>query len=388
MHVRTMYVSIRNHIPRELGDRCRKNRRRVASSACCQRNTYQGPQLLGVTAVASPKSMAAVARDAEPATSEAIGGRDTDFSVVVGVDHYPLFRSLNGAIADAEHFHAWLLDANGGGVAEDHARLVRSRPDPISPLQDEVDQQLLDVVKIADAIGGGRRLYFHFSGHGAGAADESKDVALLLAKWSYSLARLALSKDEYHGVLNGMGLFEEIVISLDCCRAAVKGAVGLPPTITHQPRAQPRHTRTFIAYATEHGQSAFESPDDKLWQGVFTRCLLAILRGAPHGITAAALKHELEYAVTSRGQRAHVINGLRDDSRFGHGGVLPRLLVELKKARGRVRLRDGRRVVLAEHDVSSFPTEHRLEAGLYKLEDDAGHAVTLEHVGDGTHVIL
>jgi hypothetical protein len=87
------------------------------------------------------------------------------------------------------------------------------KPDPAAPLQDEVDEQLLGLVTAADAIGGGRRLYFHFSGHGAGSPDESgDDVALLLAKWSRSLARLALSTDEYRGVLGGMGLFEEIVI--------------------------------------------------------------------------------------------------------------------------------------------------------------------------------
>jgi hypothetical protein len=68
------------------------------------------------------------------------------------------------------------------------------------------------------------------SGHGASSPDEScEDVALLLAKWSHCLARLALSTDEYRGALGGMGLFEEIVVTLDCCRTATVRAVGLPP---------------------------------------------------------------------------------------------------------------------------------------------------------------
>ena len=110
------------------------------------------------------------------------GRRDTDFGLVVGVDHNPRFRSLRGAVADAGRFHEWLCEPDGGGVAPEHARLVVSRPDPAAPLQDEVDDQLLELVTAADAIGGGRRLYFHFSGHGAGSPDESgDDVALLLA---------------------------------------------------------------------------------------------------------------------------------------------------------------------------------------------------------------
>jgi len=47
---------------------------------------------------------------------------------VVGVDHYPRFRSLQGAVADATRFHAWLCDADGGDLALQHSRLVLSKP--------------------------------------------------------------------------------------------------------------------------------------------------------------------------------------------------------------------------------------------------------------------
>src|SRR5262249_6406049 len=148
--------------------------------------------------------------------------------------------------------YAWLCDGNGGGLKAANAQPVLSTDDPGSPLQDEVDEKLLGLKRAADKLGGGRRLYFPFSGHGASSPDESRDdVALLLAKWSRNLARLALSTDEYRGALNGIGLFSEVVISLDCCRATAERAVGLPPTITLQPNAQRCATRCFIAYATE-----------------------------------------------------------------------------------------------------------------------------------------
>jgi hypothetical protein len=329
-----------------------------------------------------PGILIAAPRGEEPPLGDPEPPRSVDFGLVVGVDHYPRFRSLRGAVADATRFHDWLVEPDGGGVAPERARLVVSSPNPAAPLQDEVDERLLEIVMAADALGGGRRLYFHFSGHGAGSPDESgEDVALLLAKWSRNLARLALSTDEYRGALGGMGLFEEIVISLDCCRTTVERAIGLPPTLTLRP-AQRFATRTFIAYATEAGRSAFELPDHELWQGVFTRCLLSILRRSPHGISAADLKRALEYEVASSGQQAHVVNGLLDGSMFGRRGVLPRLVITFAHARGRVRLRNGNRTVVAERDASSELWELAIEAGLYKLEDSTGRTTAFDHGGE------
>ena len=325
-------------------------------------------------------AVAPVPRDVLAPAAEPDPRRAVDFGLVVGVDHYPRFRSLQGAVADATALHAWLCDEDGGGLAAEHARLIVSRPNPVAPLQDEVDDRLLELVTAADALGGGRRLYFHFSGHGASSPDEScEDVALLLAKWSRSLARLALSADEYRGALDGMGLFEEIVVTLDCCRTAAVRAVGLPPTITIRTQSERCPTRTFIAYATEAGRSAFEAPDRGAWQGVFTRTLLTILRRSPHGISAVELKRTLEQEVAENGQQAHVINGLRDGTSFGHRGVLPRLAITFRRARGRVRLRNGTRAIVDEREAGPEPWELSLAAGLYKLEDEASQSLVFEH---------
>jgi Caspase domain len=319
-------------------------------------------------------------RDLDAAVIVPAPPRDTDFGLVVGVDHYPRFRSLQGAVADARRFHTWLCDPDGGNVAPEHARLVVSAAEPASPMQLEIDQPLLELMTAADAIGGGRRLYFHFSGHGAGSPDDAgEDVALLLAAWSRNLARLALSANQYRGTLDVIGLFEEIVISLDCCRTTSERAIGMPPTITLEPRSQRCATRTFIAYATEPGRPAFEVPDHQLWQGVFTRSLLAILRRSPHGISAAALKRELEYEVATHGQRAHVVNGLLDDSRFGRRGILPMLRIAFVHATGQVILRDGNRKLVGTRVAGCEPWELPREAGLYKLEDATGRTLAFDH---------
>lgn len=293
-----------------------------------------------------------------------------DFGLVVGIDHYPRFRSLQGAAADAVAFHAWMCDPDGGGVAPAHARLITSAPEPPTPLQDHVDEQVVELVQAADALGGARRLYVYFSGHGAtctgGASD---DVALLLAKWSTTLARLALSSHRYCRALGGLGLFEEIAMFLDCCRTAVVGAVGMPPTFTCTATSEGSPARAFIAYATEAGRPAFERPQEGVWYGTFTRRLLAILKRSPRGIEAAALKETLERELREDAvQRAHVVNGLRGGSTFGRRGVLPLLEVRPDDEwEDDVELYDGMGQLVASHRPLAGTWTLPLAAGLYKL---------------------
>lgn len=310
-----------------------------------------------------------------------------DFGLAIGVDHYPRFRSLRGAIDDAVRFHTWLCEPDGAGVAPEHARLVVSTAQPVAPLQDQVDDAILELLIAADRLGGGRRLYVYFGGHGAASPSESgDDVALLLAKWSRNLARLALSVEQYRGRLASVGVFQELAIFLDCCRTTSSGAVGLPPMITFQPTGERRPTRSFVAYATEIGRPAFEQAEDGHWQGVFTRCLLAILRRSPNGIPAGALQESLEREVQDVGgmQRAHVVNGLPGDARFGRRRTLPELHVTHRGRR--VELLDGRGIVIAERDAASDVWRLALWPGLYKLRDNAGHSVLVDHDQEVTSV--
>lgn len=310
-----------------------------------------------------------------------------DFGLVIGVDHYPRFQSLCGAIDDAKRFHAWLCEVEGAGVAPQHARLVLSTPSPVSPLQDQVDDAILELMTAADRLGGGYRLYFYFSGHGAMNPNESgDDVALLLAKWSRSLARLALSADQYRTGLSRAGLFQELAIFLDCCRTTTAGAVGLPPTITFERTGERYPTRSFVAYATEVGRRAFERQEVGQWQGVFTQCLLEILRRSPNGVGAGALKEALEREVqeVSRIQRAHVVNGLLDEARFGRRQTLPRLQIAHRGKK--VKLFDGHGAMIAEQDAASEIWQLSLVPGLYKVQDDTGRSVLIDHDKEVTSV--
>jgi hypothetical protein len=311
-----------------------------------------------------------------------------DFGLVVGVDHYPHFRPLQGAVADAKNFHAWMCDGDGGAVEPQHGRLIVSTPEPPTPIHSQIDAAFGELIAAADLLGGGRRLYFYFSGHGATCVGGSTDdVALLLATWSRSFARLALSSKAYKGELATIGLFEEVVILLDCCRGTAERVVGLPPTMTPSLASTPFPTREFVAYATEAGRSAFEVQDDGLWQGVFTRRLMSILRRSARGIAACDLKDTLEREIAATGQQAHVVNELREGSTFGRRGALPQLEIRFAQATGRVLLRDGALEVIAEHDVASGTWQLSLEAGLYKLEGGGRGPFVFQHGQEAvTHV--
>ncbi|HSJ63653.1 MAG TPA: FHA domain-containing protein, partial [Gemmatimonadaceae bacterium] len=214
-------------------------------------------------------------------------------------------------------------------------------------------------------------LYVYFSGHGATSIDGvGDDVALLLAKWSPALARLALSSNRYCSALGGLGLFEEVAMFLDCCRTAAVGALGLPPTFTCKVTSAGATARAFIAYATEAGRPAFERPQEGVWHGAFTRRLLSILKRFPRGIEAAALKETLERELREDAvQRAHVVNGLRAGSTFGRlGGAPPILQVKPDDEwEGKIKLFDGMGHLVARHRPSDGTWTLPLAVGLYKL---------------------
>jgi hypothetical protein len=323
----------------------------------------------------------AIADDA----TESSPGRNRDFALVIGIDHYPRFRSLNGAVSDAADFHRWVCDGDGGGVDPARARIVTSTPDPAAPIQDQIDEQLLELMTAADELGGGRRLYFYFSGHGATSVEGSgDDVALLLATWSRNLQRFALSSHSYSSELGNAGLFQELVIFLDCCRTVAVRAIGRPPGITYETISTPCATRCFVAYATETRRPAFEHRDERehdRWQGVFTRTLLGILRRSPSGVDARALKDLLEREVREAhpGQHAHVINGLHDHARFGRRGVTPRLRITFGAMRGRAKLLDGRLELIAEHDATAEPWLISAPSGIYSLEVESRPPVLIDH---------
>jgi Caspase domain len=314
-----------------------------------------------------------------------------DYALVVGINHYPNFRNLEGAIEDAQDFAKWLFDeSDGGGLDSQRCQVVTSHPDPVRPIHEEIDEALF---KIFDGLGNnhGRRFYLYFSGHGLGRSNLGAD--LCLAKWSKKWwRRAALDSLDYMKLILGSGKFGEVVFFLDCCRVREINASGLPSSLDYvRPDEIAGQGRQFIAYATEFQNSAYEAAksnggtgDDAVVRGHFTRALMNGLRGGAAivtgGVPAARLKEYLELhtpriaAEHNQKQTPEVINAFLSGKAADFGSYKP-----LDKINVTIRFKAGRTgVVILEgpgleeikrEDASTSPWDLHLERGWHSLRD-------------------
>lgn len=280
----------------------------------------------------------------------------SDYALVVGINHYPDFRNLEGAIEDAKDFAKWLYqDSEGGNLPKDHCRVILSQPNPLRPPHEEIDEEL---GRIFGMLGNdnGRRFYLYFSGHGM--SQDNIGANLCLARWSAKLWRnAALDSLDYLKTILGSGKFEEVVFLLDCCRVRPINAHGLPSALGFpRPDDEAGKSKRFIGYATEFQNSAYEAEvsdgvseeSRPLIRGHFTRALMKGLRGAaavePGGVPATFLKKYLEAetpriaAVAKQSQKSEVDNGLpsNPDPVFGTFKPLNRIKVTIRFSEGRV----------------------------------------------------
>ena len=264
----------------------------------------------------------------------------TDYALIVGIDDYPNFRSLQGAKNDARAFEQWILNKEqGGGVPRQNCHTVLSQPDPLRPIQDDIDEELeqvLAAIKDKPPIEV-RRFYLYFSGHGL--SSDRLGMDLCLGKWSRTRRRQALDANDYYRVVAGWGKFSEIILLYDCCRVRMSNAHGRECGLgSPRPDDATGSGRCFIGYATEFQNLAMEaevgsidptSGQESLVRGHFTSALLAALWGGAAreegGVTASRLKGYLETATSEiaerngHKQKPEVLNGFpaNDEPVFG-----------------------------------------------------------------------
>jgi hypothetical protein len=232
-----------------------------------------------------------------------------DYALVIGVDEYPNYKSLNGPVHDAREFEAWLKDtATGGGLPETNCHLLLNPEFPVGEITETLSTIIAQINQVRADGRQPRRFYLYFSGHGQ--ANRIDEINLCLKKWSSTtLSRLALSARECWTEMVNCAGFAEVAIFLDCCRVWVASAGGMSPGINCPiPNPFAAGTRTFQAFSSEFLRKSFEgeevAPDgdgDPVYSGYFTRVLLAGLKGAaavpPGGVTQEALKQYLEAEV-------------------------------------------------------------------------------------------
>jgi hypothetical protein len=308
-----------------------------------------------------------------------------DYGLVIGIDHYPEYRNLQGACADAEEFDAWLIDTEiGGGVPEQNRRRILSQPDPVRPIQDEIDEALESLLsQIGDQEV--RRFYLYFSGHGLASSRMGAD--LCLGKWSPSRRNCALDSNDYFNMLIGTGKFREIIGFLDCCRVRVSNAHGLGSTLGWaRPDDDAGSERHFIGYSTEYQNPAFEAATGQSQgdvRGFFTKALLQGLKGAAAstggGVPASRLadyviaRTRTLAATDNRKQIPEVSNTFTaaNEPIFGSAPPSRRVTVTFTAERvgHDIELIDPGENVLEQFVAGTAPMELPLGSGLHLLAD-------------------
>jgi hypothetical protein len=321
------------------------------------------------------------------------------FALVVGIDHYPDFRSLRGARNDANDFHSWLIKPDGGGLDANNTILVLSDPNPARPIHDDIDDALNTILSKAKAADvhhvGDRRLYLYFSGHGLGRNNIGVD--LCLAPWSKVFRGKALDSLGYLQLVMGCGFFSEVVFLLDCCRVREVRSTALPPTIELPAPGDDAPTcRSFIGYATEYMNAAFEADSGQSNSGIdvrghFTRALMDALRGAaaePNGgVLATKLKEYLEVntpliaKASNHSQRPEVINGLDANPLFGNAKrseQVPGFAVNIV-----FKSFQSGEVVVEDGQLNELKRGH-VETGPWRISVSGRTILLLKHLSTGT----
>ncbi|MES9904118.1 MAG: caspase family protein [Sedimenticola sp.] len=340
-----------------------------------------------------------------------------DFALVVGINDYPNYgsngRPLRGAIGDAEEFADWLLDAEfGGGLKPDHCKLIRSSVETVDPPQPQkyrIDAAFQQIWNMSKGLGGGRRFYLYFSGHGQ--TQTHNDVALCMANWEINRQAAAISFRKYLDLVIRCMNFEEVVILMDCCRTRKVGAKGQESELTC-PVPVAGEVRVFIAHATEFQTAAHEADlpgqdneeaqeesdnDEPIVRGHFTRALITALKGAAAsdtgGVSAGKLASYLKKVVPRIASRSgHVQNpvfeirgfltGEDDELWFGSAPQVTSVetTIHFRPDRiGPIRLEDPNLDIIRDGPPGAEPWEETLEMARHLLTDlHTGEEMVLE----------
>lgn len=213
------------------------------------------------------------------------------YGVVVGIDKYPNVSDasdLRFARRDAESFHEWLTAADGGGVPEENAALLKGKKLSEYPGEKDVYKSL---GKWHEAVarfkpGGAEwertRLYVYGAGHGYGPSDGT--AALLLADANDGELGCHLEIHHYLQWLRENAPFKEVLLFADCCRLTYKkGPLSNRPPYSSTPDKPRVEVFSVAGYAARQNEAALEPIDpanaDEA-RGVFTRAVLDGLKGS------------------------------------------------------------------------------------------------------------
>ncbi len=262
-----------------------------------------------------------------------------DHAIVIGIEVYPGLSGLAGPCADAVAMAEWLADPACGDVPPAHLRLLLTsdfHPPPphgvadVHPVEDEVNGLFRPLVSAGLTQGRvGRRLTIYMAGHGFSDPGDMDSAALYAANAEMAFAP-HVAGTAYADWFRRNGVFDEVVLIMDCCRTVIPMHSIRPPPLPNSSRpGAAGRVRSFYAYGTSWGAAARERPMNGAVRGIFTTALIEALRGAPANARGA---------VTGQVVKDYLHN------------VIDRVAGDVEIAPPDVRVDSNRDIVFAERD--------------------------------------
>ncbi len=223
-----------------------------------------------------------------------------NYAVVIGIDHYEK-KPLAAAVSDAKEFAKYLFskklvpasDNTINKFKDDHPEINidkalqdNSGADNLKLLISDANNQIADnrdIDKVIDEViqdakkhrQEKNRLYFYFAGHGIGVTYDK--TALCLRYWPNWINHCISSLD-YKAWFINKGVFDEILIFLDCCRDYDQNINADSPAPDWQTPIGEKSPKILICNATMYGKLSYEIGSDKK-RGAFTSFLIQALNG-------------------------------------------------------------------------------------------------------------
>jgi hypothetical protein len=213
-----------------------------------------------------------------------------DWAVIAGINYYPAFTNLKGAVTDATEFERWTL--RYGYVPREHVKLIQSpsqAPGTVYDAQPNIVQVSNEFLRLADEAQSkklhrlGRRLYIFLSGHGIVATLAStpdyREAALLMANASPNALTQHIGARAHAEWFRALGIFDEVILFADCCRDLED---NVPPAILGLPKWSPLRpaARHFYAFPTMLASKSWEREfgNPATMRGIFSYVVVEALK--------------------------------------------------------------------------------------------------------------
>ena len=197
-----------------------------------------------------------------------------NYAVVIGIDHYDK-KPLSAAVSDAKEFAGLLVEK----------KLVEDTPANLKVLLSETTNEIADLRDIDRAVQNviqdakshreeKNRLYFYFAGHGIGVTFDN--TALCLRFWP-DWFNHCISGLDYKSWFINKGVFDEILIFLDCCREFDQLITASSPFPDWKTQIGTKTPNILVCNSTMYGKLSFEVGSDKK-RDAFTSFLIQSLK--------------------------------------------------------------------------------------------------------------